>query len=125
MNITNLDIISELERLAEACPWDEVDLWARRAPAGEYRFTAYVAENEKFGFKNTFGHGDTPAEAVTDLIRQTGARSPEIARNKAVAELREKIAQLEAVVIGLPPYRPGRILGNGEHAAKANPTVDI
>lgn len=125
MNLTNLDIIGELERLAEACPWDEVDLWARRAPAGEYRFTAYVPDNEKFGFKSAFGNGDTPAAAVSDLIKKTGARSPEISREKAIAELREKIARLEAVVIGLPPYRPGRILSNGEAEVRVNPTVDV
>lgn len=42
MNITNLDIIGQLERLAEACPWDRVDVWVQREPEGKYSFVAYI-----------------------------------------------------------------------------------
>jgi hypothetical protein len=108
MKITDIDLIAQLERFAEACPWDTVELWISRAPAGDYAFTGYLRDSEKFGFKCIFGNGNTPSDAVDNCIKQAGDRHPEAARRKALDELRDKIAKLEAVVIGLPPYRPGR-----------------
>ena len=125
MKITSLDIIGQLERLAESCPWDTVNVWVTRTPEGRYSFTGYVHENEKFGFKSIFSSGATPEEAVDDAIRHTGSRDPKIARDKMVAEMREKIEKLQAVVIGLPPYIPNRELSNGEPAIRAERTVDV
>ena len=123
--ITNLDIIGELERLGAACPWDGVDIWTKREPEGVYDFTAYVRQNDKFGFPSIFGTGATPKEAVDDAILQTGNRDPEISRRRILAELRAKIEKLQAVVVGLPPYRPGRELSNGEPAIRQTGTVDV
>jgi hypothetical protein len=125
MEIQNIDIIEQVERLAEACPWDSVDLWITRRPEGVFRFTAYATANDKFGFPAVWGHGDAPAEAVDELIKQIGSRDPELARKKKIAELKEKIEQLEMVVIGLPPYKRGRELGNGEKSIRVNQTVDV
>lgn len=125
MKITSLDIVGQLERLAENCPWDTVNLWVTRTPEGKYSFTGYVHENEKFGFKSIFSCGATPEEVVDEAIKQTGARDPETARAKAIAEMREKIAKLQSVVIGMPPYIPNRELSNGEPAIRAESTVDV
>lgn len=125
MTITNLDIIGQLERLAEACPWDQVDLWAQREPEGKYSFVAYIGSNEKFGFECTSGRGPTPEEAVDAALKNTGARDPEIMRCKKIQQLREQIEKLQAVVIGLPPYRPGRELSNGEKVVQAQPTINV
>lgn len=125
MTITNLDIVGQLERLAQACPWDTVDLWISREPEGKTNFTAHVKENATFGFPYIFGHDQTPEEAVTRAVKQTGNRDPEISRKQAIAELQSKIEKLQAVVIGLPPYRPGRILSNGEKVLQAQPTINV
>lgn len=126
MKLTSIDIIGEIERLAAACPWDHVEIWIKREPEGTFSFTGYVPENEKYGFPSVWGSNhETPQEAVDQIIKQTGSREPEIQRKRKIAELQEKIAKLEAVVIGLPPYRPNRELTNGEPAIKAQPTVDV
>jgi hypothetical protein len=125
MKITSLDIVGQLERLAEACPWDTVNIWVTRTPEGKYSFTGYVHENEKFGFKNIFSSGATPEEAVDEAIKRTGDRAPDVAIAKAVSEMQEKIAKLQAVVVGLPPYRANRELSNGEPAISAQRTVDV
>jgi hypothetical protein len=125
MKIKSDDIIAQVERLAEACPWDDVDLWTRRTPEGKYDFTAYVRDNPTYGLKSVFGNGKSPNEAVTDAIKQTANRDPEISRRLAIAELQSKIEKLQAVVIGLPPYRPGRILGNGQASIEVPSTVDV
>jgi len=110
MKLTEQNIIGELERLAEACPWDSVDLWITREPEGKFGFTAYVKDNPKFGFHSVWGHGSSPQEAVDDALKQARHRDPEIARKRKIAELQDHIEKLQAVVIGLPPYRPNREL---------------
>ena len=125
MQIANLDIIGQLERLAEACPWDTVSLWAHRAPEGAYSFTCHVEPQPKYGLPSLFGHGFTPEEAASDLLKQTAARTPELARERAIKELQEQIDKLRAVIIGPPPYRPGRILSNGEKVVQAQPTINV
>ena len=123
--INNLDIIGEVERLAEACPWDGVAIWVERTPEGKYSFTGYVHENNKFGFKAVFSSGETPRDAVDQAIERTGDRDPDTARTRAIAEMQDKIRKLQTVVIGLPPYRPGRELANGEPAIRQQGTVDV
>lgn len=125
MNLTNLDIIGQLERLAEACPWDQAEIWICRTPEGRYEFTAHIPENPKFGFPYLFCTKETPREAVDEAIKQTGSRDPELMRKRKIEELRQQIEKLQAVVIGLPPYRPGRELGNGEPTIKIQETVDV
>jgi hypothetical protein len=125
MKLTDQSLIAELERLAEACPWDSVDLWITREPEGRYGFTAYIRDNPKLGMPSMFGYGHTPAEAVDGALRSCKTRDPEIARRKKIEELRLHIEQLQAVVIGLPPYRPGRQLGNGEPCIEVPQTVDV
>lgn len=125
MKITTVDIIGELERLAAGCPWDRTAIWINREPEGTVNFTAYVSDNEKFGFRCVFGHGATPAEAVSDALKECNTRLPEIARDLKIAELQEQIAKLQSVVIGMPPYRPNRELSNGEPAVKVTETVDV
>lgn len=125
MKITDLDIIGQIERLAEAFPWDVVDIWLQRDPEGKYRFTAYLHQNDRFGFSSDFGHGETPNEAAEDLIKRANQRDPEIARKSKVAELMATIERLQAVVIGLPPYRPNRELCYGNPAIRVNETVEV
>jgi hypothetical protein len=123
MQIDNLNIIEQLERLAAACPWDDVDIWTQRTPEGAYNFTAYVRDNPKYGLKSIFGSGKTPEEAVTNALKEASNRDPEMARQQAIRDLQDKIDKLQAVVIGLPPYKPGRTLGNG--TIEAPVTVDV
>jgi len=109
--INSFDILVQLERLAASFPWDYVDLWTRRWPEGNIEFTAYVAPSEKMGMNNSvFGHGKTAETAVNDAIKQAGSRDPEELRRKAITELKEKIAKLESMEFGLPPYIPNREL---------------
>lgn len=110
MKIDGLHIIEQLERLAAAFPWDPVELDLKRTPEGEYRFVAYLSENEKFGFPSIYASGESPEDAVSQTIRAGKDRDPEIARRKKITDLQEKIEKLQALVIGLPPYRPGREL---------------
>lgn len=125
MKLTNLDLIEQIERLAEACPWDTVSLWIYRTPEGDYIFTSHLDQQEKFGFPSLFSSGRTPKEAADALLKETGNRTPELARERAIAELKAKIEKLQAVVIGIPPYCPNRELTNGERTIKAQPTVNV
>lgn len=121
MQLTESNIIAELERLAAGCPWDSVDLWICREPQGQFHFTAYVKDNPKFGFRSIFASGETPMAAVDDALRQARGRDPEIARVKKIEELKQHIEQLQALVIGMPPYRPNRELCE----VNAPATVDV
>lgn len=125
MKLTSIDVIGELERLAAACPWEGVEITIRRKPEGIYDFVVYLSTSEQYGFHSLWTSGPTPGEAVANAIKQSGDRTPHEARKKAIAELKEKIAKLEAVVIGLPPYRPNRELSNGEPAIQAQPTINV
>jgi hypothetical protein len=125
MKITSLDIVAQVERLAEECPWDTVSLWIYRTPEGLHSFTSHLNQQDKFGFPSVFGSGGTPSEAVDDVLKQCGARAPEIARDQKIEELRKQIEKLQAVTIGIPPYRPNRELSNGEPAINAQKVVDV
>ena len=121
MKIDNLAIIEQLERLGAAFPWDAVDMWIQREPAGKYSFTSYVRDNPKFGFDSVFGHGDSPQAAVDEIINLAKQRDPEISRNMAIRKLQDKIAKLESVIVGLPPYKPNRELAR----VNVPSTVDV
>lgn len=109
--ITDINILAELERLAAAMPWDTVEIWVKRRPAGEYVFSTNVSDNEQFGWPCRFGYGQTLRASVDNLIKQSeDRRDPETMRLQKIEELKEKIRKLEAVVIGLPPYVPNREL---------------
>lgn len=110
-SIDNNDITGAVERLAAAFPWDKVELDIHREPQGNYYFVAWVPQNEKFGFPSIIGTDNSLTAAVDKAIAQVGGRDPEIARQNKIRELQEAIVKLQAVVIGLPPYRPGRELG--------------
>ena len=125
MKITNMDIIEQVERLAAACPWDKVELLVCRQPEGDYRFTAHVNKNEKFGFDYIFCSEATASGAVDRAIKEAEGRNPEQARKKKIADLKETIERLQSVVIGLPPYRPGSELTNGEASITVRETVDV
>lgn len=108
---TNLEILEALETLAAAFPWDTVEIQVDRAPAGTMCFSAWLRTNSQFGFSCELACGDSPGEAVARLIKtQSGKRDPDKQRKKKIAELREEIEKLQAVVIGLPPYKPNREL---------------
>jgi hypothetical protein len=124
-NINNIDIIEQIERLAEAFPWDTVSLWLHRRPAGDYSFTAHLESNDKYGLQSEFESGATPGEVASAMIQRLPNRNPEAAREKVIAELKAKIEKLQGVVIGLPPYRPGRELSNGERTIHAQSTINV
>lgn len=111
--------------MAAACPWDKVELWVCRQPEGEYGFTAHVNKNEKFGFDYIFCSEQTAIGAVDRAIQEAEGRDPEQARKKKIAQLKESIERLQAVVVGIPPYRPGSQLTNGEATIIAQPTIEV
>lgn len=126
MKIKSSDLIAQLERLAEACPWQHVDLWITRRPQGTYSFTAYAREEPKYGLPSGWGHGgSTPKEAVDKLLKEHNLRDPVESRKLAVAKLQKQIEELQAVVIGLPPYIPNRELGNGEATIEVQETITV
>lgn len=110
MNTNNLQILEALETLAQAFPWDTVQIEINRLPEAKYRYTAWLCPNN-FGGNFECASGDSVGDAVALLIeRQAGKRDPDRARQEKLAGLRAQIAKLEAVVIGLPPYKPNREL---------------
>ena len=125
MKITSLDIIGQLERLAEGFPWDEVELSLKRKPEGEIRFVVYIPRNEQFGFDSIFTFDETPEQAVTQALSRAAARDPDLARHAKIVQLRQQIEKLQAVVIQIPPYRPNRQLSNGEPAIRVRETLNV
>lgn len=114
------NIITELERLAAACPYDSVDIWVRREPEGKYCFIAFANHRIDTGTSDC-GHGETPAKAVDDLLKDINQgldREPEVVRQRKIAELQAQIAKLQALEIPkIAPYKPTKLLGNGERPA--------
>lgn len=107
----NQDVFEALETLAASLPWDSVDLWIQRKPEGEIRFVAIANDNKELGFRFASAHGATPMEAVTALCEsESGKRDPELSRKRRLQELAAEVARLQALVIGMPPYRPNREL---------------
>jgi hypothetical protein len=43
-------------------------------------------------------------------MKQASSRDPSIAKAKRIAQLQGEIERLQAVIIGMPPYRPNREL---------------
>lgn len=114
MKITHDNIFSELERLGAAFPWDEVAIWTRRSPEGIIRFTAFIDSNDKLGLYSNSMTSANLSDMVNDIIEEYAKkRDPEVARQRRVEELKEKLARLESVVFDMPPYRPNRELSNG------------
>lgn len=108
MTLTDSPIIEQLEILAAAFPWEPVSLHITRFPDGLCSFMAVMEGKAEMGLQWECASGETPAEAVQSAIeRFQRGRDPETMRNAAVREMEEKIRLLKAVVIGLPPYRPG------------------
>lgn len=104
---TNRDIIEAIETLGASFPWDIVDLWIVRRPEGQIEFSAILNANDKFGWRFASESADAPMEAVKRICEsEQGKRNPETDRAKRIAELKEQIRKLEAVVLGMPPYRP-------------------
>lgn len=111
MTPSGTDPLAELERLAAAFPWDNVQLNVTRQPEGTFHWVAWLNSNPKFGFDSELACGSTAQQVVDRLIEQnTGKRDPEKARAAKVAELKEQIRKLEAVVLAFPPYVPNREL---------------
>lgn len=111
MTDTNMQILEALETLAEAFPWDKAEIDIHRLPEGTYRFYAVLPDTEKYGFEFACASGDSAAEAVAHVIEsQAGKRDPNTQRTRKISELQVTIAKLQAVVIGLPPYKPNREL---------------
>ena len=65
--------------------------------------------------------------AARDVIREAGERrDPEIARRAKIAELKSQIEKLQAVVCGMPPYRPNRELAEMASVPRAGDmTVEV
>ena len=127
MNISNLNIIEELERLAAECPWETVDIWLSRTAEGHYHFTACAGGNTKFALEFASANAATPGEAVDSLLKSHPVRTPEVMRVRKIAELKAQIEKLQGVIVGLPPYKPGTILtnGDGEATIKAPETIEV
>lgn len=109
--MSNQEVFEALETLAASLPWDSVDIWVQRKPEGEIRFVAIANENRDIGLSFASAGGKTPMEAVTKLCEnQIGRRDPELSRKRRLQELAAEVARLQALTIGLPPYRPNREL---------------
>lgn len=126
--LSDVTILAALEAMGAALPWDPVEIWVKRMPTGEYRYTACVDQNSQFGWGSIFGHGLTLEALVKDVIAQgAGRRDPEEQRRKKIEELKEQIRKLEEVVIGFPPYVPNRELAEFNAARQPidiNPVVE-
>lgn len=105
------EVFEALETLAASLPWDSVDIWVRRRPEGEIHYTAIANENRDLGFPFASNSAATAMEAVTGLCQeQAKRRDPELSRKRRLQELAAEVARLQALVIGIPPYRPNREL---------------
>lgn len=126
-----LNLLVQLELLAQAFPWNQVEITIKRKPEGTLRFSAWINANADFGQDSStyvYGTGDTAEEAVKGAIAQADKLDPALLRNKMMTELKAKLEKLQAMVIGLPPYVPNRELceHNPELAAyKPQPPTTI
>lgn len=121
--LTDSDIVGALENLAARYPWDECDIWVDRKPEGQCRFTARLHENDAMGWPSAYGNGDSPMDAVNDLAKDAGLREPEAMRDRKIAQLEEQLRKLRALVVGIPPYKPGTYLTNGSATVEAEPAT--
>ena len=107
--MSNLEILENLERLAQAFPWDEVEIVLHRKPEGTYRFSVYMPTRDGVD-DSLFESGDVLTAVVQRALARKQERDPEIMRRKAIAKLQEKLSKLQTAVFGLPPYVPNREL---------------
>ena len=113
---TDSEILEALERLGASFQWDDVSIWITRKPGGQIGFTAYLPcdyASDRAQRPSEFGHGNTLAEACSNLLKNAGPRDPEDLRRKTIQELEDKIQKLKAAEFGLPPYKPGLLLAPG------------
>lgn len=125
MTLTDSPIVEQLELLAAAFPWEAVALWIKRSPEGRCEFTAVLEGKQSQGMEWRCATGNTPAEAVSRIIQEcSGRRDPEILKQAAIRELEEKLSKLRALVISLPPYKPGCYIEDRKAEDEAK-TIDV
>lgn len=101
----------QLERLAQAFPWDEVQIQITRKPEGATRFLVWISSDEARGVDSVCVSADNPGEAVGRAIaEQKDNRDPELSRKRAIARLQAQLEKLKALRFEIPPYRPNREL---------------
>ena len=114
-------IFSVLERLGAQMPWDTVEITVRRSPDGTISFQGWVPSDSDRGVESILAWGDTLADLCRSMEKQSGDRDPEAHRQRALEQLRSKIARLESADFTCPPYRPGTRLAAGALA----PEVEV
>lgn len=117
-----MDILVGLEKLAAAFPWDSVSIEVHRKPEGKLRFVVYIPDNRDCGILGSvYISGDKLPEAIDRAIAENSAiRDPRVSRDRAIEELKQQIAKMEAANFEFPPYVPNR-----ELAQFVKPTLDI
>lgn len=98
MNTTNDDVFAALKTLREAYP-DEprIDIWIEDH-RGHFSYTCYIKDREEIGLDSVFSSGDTPMDAVEQMIQKNPAssRDPDMIKGGRIADLKRQLAELEA-----------------------------
>jgi hypothetical protein len=106
-------ILEALEQFGALYPWDKVGLWVDREPEGKISFTACIYSDHQRGLNNALASGESIEEAVRRCRAEAGERDPEMARERALRDIRERLVKLQAIQFGPPPYRAGSLLAAG------------
>ena len=109
------EIYAALEAMAEACPWESVQLDINRMPDGRVTFIGVLLGDSRLGLAfDCCSSRSNLSEVVSQIQKMGESRQPELKVKEKIRELQAQIDKLRAVTIGLPPYKPGLYLGNGE-----------
>lgn len=119
--INDQQIFSALERFGAQFPWQQVEVWVKRQPDGTIRFTAYLNAESRLGLDSNSSCSEVLEDAIAAVVRESGGKSPEANRDRAVEQLEQQLKTLKAVTFDDPPYRPGTRLAAGA----LQPSVDV
>lgn len=100
-------IHTELERLAEAYPGQQVDIWTCRHPEGPIiKFTAFVHGSTELGLTSHSKTDDTPFLAVNAFLAAFPPAELDNQRLEEIASLEDRISQLRSLI----KYTPEKVL---------------
>jgi len=121
------EIFEALEQLGAAFPWESVDVWVRREPAGIINYTVYLNGAAEIGLESDFGHGKTVAEAVADAMKLKDRRDPAQTIKDKINRLKRDILKLEQVAqtLALPPFCPCLLLGVSNPVTEPEPAPPL
>ncbi len=99
--MSDSEILTELKRLAEACPEDNCHIWVSLKWGQPLKFTSYVANRDSH--PSVFAHdGDSPKAVIDEILPKVMGKRGNLQnialKQMEIAKLKAEVAKLESEI---------------------------